>query len=202
MLSLYLFSAIIGVGLILLSLLGGEAEADGPEFDAEVDTEIEFEVEHEIGLAGEVGELVLGLFKPRNLTFLLAAFGSTGALLTWSGTNPATTLLLASSMGVGSMMLTHAVFTWLKRTDSSVDVLSDRDLEGSIGKVTLPIAPGSKGQISVVAAGQQAYLTAQLVERVDTELVIGTEVLIRRTDNGIAEVIPTAMLDLPPVSEE
>ena len=201
MLSLYLFSAIIGVGLILLSLLGGEAEADGPEFDGEVDADFDLEVEHEIGLAGEVGELVLGLFKPRNLTFLMAAFGTTGALLTWAGTNAATTLLLASAMGVGSMMLTHAVFTWLRRTDSSVDVLSDRDLEGSIARVTLPIAPGSRGQISVVAAGQQMYLTARLVERVGTELTIGTEVLIRRTDNGVAEVIPTAMLDLPPVSE-
>lgn len=195
MLGFYLFAMVVGVGLVLFSVLGG---GDGDASDVGFEADAELDVAHGGGLAAGVGEIVLGLFRPRNLTFLLAAFGTTGTLLTLAGTNAAATFLMASSMGVGAWLLTHAVFTWLRRTDSAVDALSDRDLEGSIGTVTLPIAPGHRGRITVLVAGRQAYLTARLDPEVTESLGVGTEVLIRHTDGGVAEVIPTAQLGLPP----
>ncbi len=197
MLGVYLFAMVLGVGLVLFSVLGG-GDSDAMDLDAEVDADLE--VEHAGGVAAGVGEIVLGLFRPRNLTFLLAAFGTTGTLLTLAGTNAASAFLLASSMGVGAWLLTHAVFTWLRRTDSAIDALSDRDLEGSIGTVTLPIAPGQRGRITVMVAGRQAYLTARLDPEVTEGLGVGTEVLIRHTEGGVAEVIPTAQLGLPPTT--
>ncbi len=147
-----------------------------------------------------LGELMLGLFRPRNLTFLLAAFGATGLLLTWVGTNPTLSVILAGSMGAGSWVLSHALFTWLRRTDSSVNVLNDRALEGAIGRVTLPVGPGARGRITLVVAGQQTWITARVEPGVERILPVGTEVLIRRTDGGVAEVIPTDILELPPAS--
>jgi membrane protein implicated in regulation of membrane protease activity len=200
MLGVYLFSTILGLGLLVASLIGSsDADSDFDlDADADVDFDLDLEVDADSGLLGDVGDIVLGLFKPRNLTFLLAAFGTTGLLLTWTAKDATSTFVLASVMGAGAWLLTHAVFTWLHRTDSSVDVLSDRDLEGSIGTVTLPISPGTRGRITIVAAGQQTYLTARLNPGLDRALPVGTEVLIRRTENGVAEVIPTDTLDLPP----
>lgn len=199
MFGVYLFSTIIGVGLLALTLLGGN---DG-DFDADVDVDVDLDVEvethagHMPGIGSGLGEVVLGLFKPRNLTFLLAAFGTTGALLTLAGTNASLTLILASGMGAVSWVTSHALFTWLKRSDSSVDALGDHELEGSIGTVTIPISPGTRGRITIVAADRQTYLTARLEAGIDRPLGVGTEVLIRRTSGGVAEVIPTDSLDLP-----
>lgn len=201
MLGIYLFSAVIGVGLLLFTVLStGDFDSDAPELELEAGADAGVEAHAHGGFAAEVGDIVLGLFKPRNLTFLLAAFGTSGTLLTWAGTNAAVTLALALVMGFASWILSHAVFTWLKRTDSSLDVMSDRDLEGSIGTVTLPIAPGQRGRITLLAAGRQTYMVAMLEAGATSPLAVGTEVLIRRTDDGIAEVIPTAPLDLPPSS--
>lgn len=197
MLGVYLFATVVGVGLVLFSVLGG-GDSDTGDIDAALDADADLEVEAGGGIAAGLGEIVLGLFRPRNLTFLLAAFGTTGTLLTLADTNPAGTLLMATSMGVGAWLLTHGVFTWLRRTDSAVDALSDRDLEGSIGRVTLPIAPGQRGRITVLVAGRQVHLTARLDPGVDRPLAIGTEVLIRHTEGGVAEVIPTDALGLPP----
>ncbi len=197
MLGIYLFAMVVGVGLLLFSILGGgDSDVDAPDVDVDIDADVDFD--GDLSPAGAVGDVVLGLFRPRNLTFLLAAFGTTGALLTWTRGSDADTLLLASAMGAGAWMLSHAVFTWLRRTDSGIEALSDRDLEGSIGTVTLPIVPGSRGRVTIVIAGRQTYLTARLEPGVTEALAPGTEVLIRRTDNGVAEVIPTASLDLPP----
>jgi hypothetical protein len=191
MLGVYLFSVIVGVGLLLFSVLGsGDGVADAPELDTGGVG----------GMVGEMGELVLGLFRPRNLTFLLAAFGSTGLLLTWAGTNSALTLTLALVMGVGSWFLSHAVFTWLKRSDSALDVVSDVSLEGSIATVTIPVGPGARGRVTTLVGGRQAWMTARLEDGIERILPVGTEVLIRRTANGVAEVIPIDTLELPPSS--
>ncbi|MBA2292719.1 MAG: hypothetical protein H0W15_09740 [Gemmatimonadales bacterium] len=189
---LYLFALIIGGGLLLISVFGG---ADGDASDVDGDLEV-----HGHGAMGEIGDLMLGLFRPRNLTFLLAAFGATGLLLTWVGTSSILALLLAASMGAGSWVLSHALFTWLRRTDSGVSVLNDRALEGSIGRVTLPVGPGARGRITLVVAGQQTWITARVESGVERILPVGTEVLIRRTEGGVAEVIPTDILELPPAS--
>lgn len=196
MLGLYVFAMVVGVGLVLFSVLGGGDDASDLGIDGDAD--IDVDVEHGGGLAAGVGDIVLGLFRPRNLTFLLAAFGTTGTLLTLAGDNTAATFLMASSMGVGAWLLSHAVFTWLRRTDSAVDALSDRDLEGSIATVTLPIVPGQRGRIMVMVAGRQAYLTARLDPEVERPLAVGAEVLIRSTEGGVAQVIPTDTLGLPP----
>ncbi|MEO8479342.1 MAG: hypothetical protein ABI542_06870 [Gemmatimonadota bacterium] len=197
MFGVYLFSTIIGVGLLALTLFGGSDH----DIDAHVDVDVHAgaggDTGHLSGVGDSLGDVVLGLFKPRNLTFLLAAFGTTGLLLTLANTNASLALILAAIMGTVSWFTSHALFTWLKHSDSGVSAMGDRELEGSIGTVTLPIAPGARGRITILAAGRQTWITARLEDGIDRSLGVGTEVLIRRTAAGVAEVIPTDTLDLP-----
>jgi hypothetical protein len=204
MLGLYLFSLVLGGGLLVLSLLGGEGDADAPDADFQAHSDVDVHVDADAGAGHShfgAGGLVLGLFKPRNLVFLLATFGITGSLLTWLGLGRATTLGLAIGMGAAAMVLTHAVFTWIRRSDAAVEVLSDADLEGSIARVVLPLAPGVAGQIACIAGGREVYLTARLAADVSESLATGSEVVILRTGDGIAEVIPSGMLEPPSDSQ-
>lgn len=189
MFGLYLFAAILGVGLILFSILGGDGEvdADGPELDPDADAG-----------GGGAAELVLGFFRPRNLTFLLGTFGATGTLLSLVGANPVLTAVLSVAMGLTAMGLTHVTFAWLKRTDSATGVMSDTDLEGSMARVVLPLAPGERGRIACTAGGRELYLTARLAPEVTRPLAPGSEVIIVRTEAGVAEVVPAGELGLPP----
>ena len=179
MATLYLIAAILGIGLLIFSSLGlGDADASVTDL-------------------GDSGEFLLGVFSTRNITFFLAAFGATGLILTWLETNPIVTAVVAGSLGLTAMLMVHGVFAWLKRSDSSVDALAERDFEGAIGRVVLPVGTGSRGQVACVIAGSEMYLTAELAEDVDGPLKIGQEVIILSTTGGVARVMPTTQDVLP-----
>jgi hypothetical protein len=179
MATLYLIAAILGIGLLIFSSLGiGDADASVTDL-------------------GDSGEFLLGIFSTRNVTFFLAAFGATGLILHWLDTNPLVAAVVATSLGLTAMLMVHGVFAWLKRSDSSVDALAERDFEGAIGRVVLPVTPGSRGQVACVIAGSEMYLTAVLADDVNTPLKIGQEVIILSTDGGVARVMPTSQDVLP-----
>lgn len=198
MLGLYLFALVLGGGLLVLTLLGGDGESDvGADADIEVEVEADADPGGHHGGIG-AGEIVLGLFRPRNLTFLLATFGATGTLLTLSGAGRLTTAVLAAAMGTVAMVLTHAVFFWIRRTESAVDLVGDVELEGSIGRVVLPLSPGTRGRVACRVGGRELYLTARLSADITDSVGVGREVVIVRTAEGEAEVIPSRGLELPP----
>lgn len=194
MYGVYLFSAVLGGGMVLFSLLtGGD---DGAGGDLEVDG-----AEGPGGHGHLGGDLLLGLFRIRNLTFLLAGFGITGVLGTWLGAGKWATALLAGAVGVTSMLLVHGVFTWLRRTDSGMDVFSDQDLEGTFARVVVPMTATTRGRVSCVASGRQLYLTAQLDAGGGERLEVGTPVVILRMRGGVAEVAPAPSLELSSSSD-
>lgn len=189
MTSIYLIAAILGVGLILISSLGigdTDAEADIPDAD--------------IGNGSGPGALylMLGLFSTRNLTFFLAAFGSAGLVLSWLGTGRITTAVTSLLLGVIALTTVHSVFGWLRRTDSSTASLGDRDFEGTIARVVVPIADNRRGQVACLVAGQEQYLTASLADGAVGPLAPGQEVIIISTSDGIASVVPAGQDLLPP----
>lgn len=191
MLGVYLFCAVLGVGLVLFSLLGGDTDAGvGEGLDAEAASI------PAPGASGLAGELLLGFFRVRNLTFLLAGFGVTGLLGHWLGLAPTLTALLAAGLGLASALVVHGVFTWLRRTDSSVDVLKDSDLEGTFARVVLPLTGRQRGRISCIASGQQLYLTARLADDSTEVLPVGAAVVILRMQSGVAEVSAAPGLEL------
>jgi hypothetical protein len=151
----------------------------------------------DVGHAGP-GELVLGLFKPRNIIFFLTAFGLTGTLLTLTGNPESATLIFALAMGGGAGLLTHAIFLWLRRSEIGVDTVSEGEIEGRAARVVLPLAPDRPGRICCLVGDQEQYVTARLAPDVESPLAVGSEVVILRVENGIAEVIPFDTLELPP----
>lgn len=188
MTSVYLLCTIIGLGLLIFSTVGGGDDgADASDAGDLGD-----------GDSGGATHFLLGLFGTRNLTFLLAAFGVTGLLLTAFGAAPVVVVGIAAALGVVSMGLAHGVFTWLHRTDSSVDILGDEDFHGALARVVLPISAESQGQIACLIAGREMYLTATLAGDVSAPLAIGQEVIILSTSHGVASVMPATQLETPP----
>ena len=207
MLGIYIFAAILGGGLLLFSVLAGaEHDADhdasaldsGHDFDHEVDHDLTHDADAAHAHLG-AADLVLGLFKPRNFTFFMAGFGLTGTLLTlltpW---NAGGSLLPALGMGVASMVATHGVFTWLRRSDTAVDVISDADMEGCVGRVILPLVPGNRGRIACKLGGREIHLTAALDETIADALQPGREVVVLRVAETVAYVMPFESRELPP----
>jgi len=215
MLGVYIVAAILGGGLLLLSVLSGldhdvgDVEVSGLDTDVagadvdlagmQVDADASaLHADHDAADHLGSGNFLLGMFRPRNLIFFLMAFGFTGMLLTWSGTGEGTALGLALAMGGGAWALTWGVFGWLRRTESGSDALSDAELEGRAGRVVLPLAPGERGRVVCVVADRELYLTARLSPEVNRPLAPGVEVVILTVEGGEAEVIPFDMAELPP----
>jgi len=189
MIGLYIFAAVLGGGLLLLSPLGGDHDHHTGGGDH--------------GHGGDVGahgpaELLLGFFRPRNLTFFLAAFGITGTLLTLAGAMAPVTLGVSVLMGLAAATLTHGVFTWLRRSDTAADAVADVDLEGGVGRVVLPVRPGERGRIACRVGDREMHLTAHLAEGVHQPLEVGREVVVIRMIDGEAEVAALEPPQLPP----
>lgn len=188
MLGLYLFAAILGVGLLLFGLIaGGDGDGHG---GVGHDHSLLADAEHP-GL----GELLLGLFRPRNFVFGLAGFGLTGTLLTWIKAGGAFTLLAAGAMGAGFFVLSHAVFTFLRRSDTAVEAVSDTELMGERARVTLPLDPGRLGRVACLVGGRETHLTARLAPEAEGAIPRGAEVIVVRVVNGVAEVMPPQQYD-------
>lgn len=219
MLGIYILAAMIGGGLLLFSVLSGafhglgDVDASGGDIsgvDADVtaiDADVSggdihlggTDVDHDVHVGHDTpGLLVLGLFRPRNLIFSLAAFGVTGTLLTVMGSSPNATLVSSLVMGGGAWLLTYGVFTWLRWSDTGVDAVSEGEIEGRAARVALPMAPGESGRIVCLVADRELYLTARPAPEVRETLDAGSEVVILRIEGGVAEVIPFDALELPP----
>jgi hypothetical protein len=177
MIGLYLFAAVLGGGLLAFSIMGADTGADADGAGG-----------HGHGPAG--GEMVLGIFRLRNLTFLFATFGVTGAVLTWLGASPAWALTMASIMGVGAMMINHALFTWIKRGDSAGNLVDDSDLVGMSGRVIMTVAPGQRGRIVCTVAGREQHLVARLASGQTEAALAGRDIVVVGIEDGVAEITP------------
>ena len=223
MLGIYILAAMVGGGLLVFSVLSGAhhdagdvdvhgLDVDAAGFDADVsgvDVDVDVagadvhvggvDADHDVdvGHAG-AGSLVLGFFRPRNLIFFLAGFGITGTVLTV--TNASTqneTLVLSVVMGAGALLLTHSVFSWLRRSEVGLGAVGDREIEGHTARVVLPLAPGQPGRVACTIADREYYITARVSKDVTKQLTAGSEVVILGVRDGVAEVIPFDMPELP-----
>jgi len=214
MLGIYLVAAIIGGGLLLFSVLGGmEHGSDydasgvdvGHDFDHGVGHDAGTGASHEVSAgqgAGWAGELVLGLFRPRNIVFFAAGFGITGTLVTLlTDTSTSAGLLTSVGMGLAAMVATHGTFVWLRRSESAVDTMSDADMEGCVGRVVLPLAPGERGRIACRVGEREVHIVALLAEGYTEALPVGREVVVLEVTNTVARVMPFESHQLPPSTE-
>lgn len=210
MLGIYLFCAILGGGLLVFSLLGGadhdmDHDASGVGGDHDLSHDFDHDTGHgghDVQHGGSAAGILFGLFRPRNLIFLLAGFGLTGTLLMLlTGASGAGSLVPAAVMGLVAMVGTHGVFTWLRASDSATDAISDHDLEGASGRVVLPVSEESRGRIVCQIAGREVSLVAKLTPTESQPLVVGSEVIVLRVQDSVAEVMPFKSKEIPPSTE-
>jgi len=148
--------------------------------------------------AGWAGELVFGLFRPRNIVFFAAGFGVTGTLLTLlTDTSTSAGLVSSVAMGLASMVVTHGTFVWLRRSESAVDTMSDAEMEGCVGRVVLPLAPGERGRIACLIGEREVHVIARLAEGYTEVLQPGREVVVLDVTDTVARVMPFESLQLP-----
>lgn len=180
MLSLYVFSLVLGGGFLVVSLFGG----DGGDVDMDVDLGAD-------GLEAEGVDQTAAskIFSFRTLVYGLFGFGATGTALTLLGSGFATTLVAALAGGVLTGALVGTIFRYLTSTASG-DVLRDRDLVGLTAAVVLPISRDRPGMVAVERGGQRSTLRALPHGAADGEPEAWNAVVIIEVEGGVVRVAP------------
>ncbi|MDI9639468.1 NfeD family protein [Kamptonema cortianum] len=183
MLTIYVITAIVGGGLILLSALGGLGHGD---FDVshDVDVDVNTDFDHNFGADHSVTDAASDFWLPflslRFWTYGLGCFGIFGSFLTFTGLAKEPLAAMVAG-GVGFVGGTAAawIMRWASKneTDSSV---GERDLMGVAGKVLVRAGEGNPAKIRVEVKGDIIDLLAKShdgspIEKDEDVVVVGIE---------------------------
>ena len=154
MLAAYIFSLVVGGGLLALTLFGDffDSVVDG---DAAIDLDGDADV-----ISG--GSEIAQLLSLRALVYTLFGFGGAGLVLhlIWAGAQPLLTAVIAGGMGLGSGALVSTVFGYLKRTEAGA-IRGEKSLVGLRGKVIMTIADGDTGAVRIRSGERQYQMRAR-----------------------------------------
>jgi len=169
MFTLYLFSLVVGGGLLAFSFFGGDGDGDDL---------------HHHGHATEWLSL-------RTLTYFLFVFGGVGAVLskTWSGAAAPLVLLFAALAGLGVGATVSAAFGYLRRT-SSGNADADDSFVGLTGSVTLPIRAGGVGKVVVQRGDRTFELLARSIKPDADDSALWKAIIVVEMERGTALVTP------------
>jgi len=178
--ALYLFSLAVGGPVLAWILFAGlESGADASGHLGDLGS----------GDHGTHGDGILSFLPLSTITFVLTFFGLTGLVSGALGASTVLAFVLAVIVGIGTGTLNSAAFRWIRHSSASSDV-SDRDLEGSIASVLLPVDSQHRGRIAVIVAGAREQMTAEPAD--GSSMSVGDKVVIVQVSNGVAMV---ALLD-------
>jgi membrane protein implicated in regulation of membrane protease activity len=190
MAAVYLFTLILGGGLLVLSLLGGES--------SDVDLgELELDGLGDVGDAADLGGAegpdadgtASKIFSLRSLIYALFGFGGTGSLLTALGITGTATLLAAAVTGLVLGALVSIVFGYLHRTESGA-MPGDEALLGLTGHVVLPMSAESPGAVVVLRGDRQLRLRALPHASGRGDPSEWERILVVEVEGGVARVTP------------
>lgn len=177
--AVYIFSLVLGGGLLLVSLLSG----DGGDADVDVDLDLEMEGDAEMdGAAAKILSL-------RGLIYAAFGFGATGTLLSALGVGAVATAAAAAGTGLAASALVTWTFNYLRRTASG-DLPGDQAFQGVPGRVVLPIAPESPGAVVVSRGGREIRLRALPHATAAGDPGGWREIMVVEVEAGIARVVP------------
>lgn len=195
MLALYLFCAGLGIPLLALFVFGGndggELELEsGVDFDADAGMDVEVGSDLDFGGAdagfGDITAFVRRI-PVSSYAFFLAFFGGVGSVGTWLDFGFATTLVMAILIGLFGAFVNTAAFAYLRGT-SSTSHIENRDLEGKLATVSIPIEDGRRGRVWLETGDERVQLTAASINEAEA-ITLGEKVLIVGLDNGVAQVM-------------
>ncbi|MEN9206600.1 MAG: NfeD family protein [Gloeomargarita sp. GMQP_bins_120] len=168
MFPIYLFFAIVGGALMLLSLWQGDWDVDA---DGELDLPW-----------GDVP-----FFSLRFWVFGGGMFGLTGLILTWSGRGFWTTLIGALLTGWTTGWLVTLLLGRLRRHTPNSLITPD-DLIGCTGTVELPFDRHQPGRVRLSLKGRQVEYPARTPS--DTPLQWGQSIVVVDVQGNFVEVVP------------
>lgn len=183
MLALYVVTGILGLGLIIVSAIGGLGDHDfGTDHSAEIDHSADhsFDADHAHEVAASASEVWLPFLSLRFWTYLLGGFGGFGVLLTLLGAGQEPTRLIASSIvglivGVGAA----SIFRWMNRNQLNNSV-SDGDFVGRTAKVLVAPIEGNPAKVRVEVKGDIIDMHALPLE--GHLISLGDEVIVVSVD--------------------
>ena len=169
--SIALISSVIFVILLIMTLLGGDAEDfDGGDVDADID--------------GDTG-IGFQFLSFKNLMGFLTIFGWSGIACLDGGLSKFLTVLISVICGLLMMFIMASLFYYLGKLQSSGTLKLNNALN-QVGEVYLTIGANrsSIGKVSVTVQGTLRELEALTDE--ENDLVLGNVVRVKNvTDNGI-----------------
>jgi membrane protein implicated in regulation of membrane protease activity len=181
MIGFYVFSAILGGVLVLVSIFAGHHDADAT-----------LDVDHDIDHGGHDLATWLPFFSLRFWTYFFAATGATGLLLTkFSGSSDPTVAAISLGTGLVCGLLVVFAVRYLSRYDSDSSTKVD-DLLGMEARVIVAVRQDQPGKIRCTVKGETLDLLALAQD--DTILEAGSEAIIVGMESDKARIVPRAVL--------
>lgn len=194
MLTLYIITGIIGLGLIVVSALGGlgsdsdfSSDVDH-DLDSSGDVEVSQDVDHPS--AADAGDFWLPFFSLRFWIYFMGGFGGFGALLTFANVSAEPVRAISAGivgliLGVGAAVMMR--FLYRNQLDSSI---SDKDFVGTLARVLVSPVDSNPGKVRVEIRNESIDLLAiplegHLIQAGDDVMVVavdGTYVTVAKTD--------------------
>lgn len=215
--NIYLISALVGWPFILLFIFFGGADADADvdldldadldfdtdvdldfdtdaDFDLDLDADIDADVDADFDASGfsafgeGIADFVGSLLSFRSAVFGAAFFGTTGFLLGLVDTNALVTLIAAIALGAAAWIGNSMLWRWLKKNMVG-STLTNRQIQGSTGKVVLPIDQAAKGRVALDIGGQPIYYVAKPFHKDHgDQFAVGDEIVVIEVQEGTALV--------------
>jgi len=200
MLTLYILSAVIAGGLILLSALTGL----GGHGDADVDHDVHTSLDHDLGAETDHDfhtstdslahhDLTHGMdgwlpfLSLRFWTYFFGAGGVAGLLLSlFAASNEPMTAILAGSTGAVVGYAAFLATRWARRADLDSKI-SEKDFVGTQGRITVAPRAGQIGKVRVEIKGE--ILDVIAVSDNDEDIEPGEEVFIVGFESNRARVV-------------
>ncbi len=208
LITLYWACAVVGIGLLLVSFLGGlqhggidlHADADGmPDVHGDIPTDV-----HAAGGMDTHADAALGhhgaghhaapstmatWFSIRFCIFFIAVFGAVGVILTqMTESAPSTALAVSLASGLIVGQAVHRLFRRISQTSGNSTPLVE-DYVNQIGRVTVAVSHDRVGEVAVSVRGCQRYLPAT-AKRTDASFQIGEEIAVVDYNGGVAVIVP------------
>ncbi|MBT8489376.1 MAG: hypothetical protein KJO65_11180 [Gemmatimonadetes bacterium] len=205
MLSVYIFSLVLGGSFLLVSVLGDVFDSDidvDSDFDADLaldagDASDAIEAVDAVNAtealdAGDTahGTAAAKIFSIRGLIYGLFGFGAVGSTVTWlGGTGFVATLISAVVGGLLTGGMVTVLFNWL-RSSSASNRHSDSGFVGLQGMITLPVGDGSFGTVMVERGGRRIALRALPWGSAEGDPESWRDVVVMEMERGVAMVAP------------
>ncbi len=194
--SVYVICLIVGCGLLAIStVFAGQHDAGvdgdvGTDFGADGQADFGTDGHFDHAGHGHVGS-VLSLsswFSIHFLVYFAAMFGLVGTVLTYVQGGRSGAILVASVVGgLIAGQGVHQLLRYLRRSSSN-SLTSSGEYLNQVARVTVAIAPSTKGEIAVRVRGRERFVVAT-GKRAEDEFHVGDEVGIVGFGAGRAEVV-------------